>query len=292
MKLDSFLNLIFFAAVAFFEPAVASPFSTSTPTRRIFARATCTAAPRPPALSWPNAVTKGRTLYHALQAKVVANPPPPDNDAARAIYDSEEYEKEFLSIAMTPRALTVPFLNFMGVIVDNNYRVCTVNNWDQETNDSHEEYNNWFRTAPGPSGVIMARNNYRNGGPLHWSDATYYQWSDANAYKPKWHLGLRYIVRHEIENVDTVSIIMGAYASIRQNSALNWRWLPSDEPFYALIGTPNGQGVLHMLTDHFLGLGKLNVASIESQCPCTAQTGGMTICFMGFTLAPSTPPAA
>ncbi|MCJ1486407.1 hypothetical protein MMC06_006584 [Schaereria dolodes] len=281
MKLSFLCEYASLAILTFLTSTTAKPLQT--PLHNKLARGTCLSVsnPKTPTPAWSAAVTKGHKLYQALQAKLNANPTPPDNDTARPIYNENKYRKEFSSRERTLPSLMIPFLRYVGAPTNADYQENWVIWGDQAKAEAEaEDYRSWFYSQGGPSGTIIPFNNYRRGGPLHWSDAVFYQWEKYNAENPERIAELRYIMRHEIENTDTIAIIEHACENVSRQKSLNWRWMPSDEAFYALLATPNGVGVPYMLTDRSIALGKLTIASIETQCPC-----GKIFCFMSFTLA-------
>lgn len=125
-----------------------------------------------------------------------------------------------------------------------------------------------------------------------WSDVTWLQWADETADDITQQRNLKYILHFGIVNDNTEAAIIRAVGG-RQNLG-TWAdrrtFLPHQEAFSALLGTPNGNGVAWFLAQHRAALGQRTVESITVWCP----TPGAFILYskMLLTISPYTGPAA
>lgn len=124
------------------------------------------------------------------------------------------------------------------------------------------------------SGVIIAADNTVGDGPDHWSAIIWNLWQQAYlsanpAENPQTadFSGMKYIVQKEITNAETAKIIEIALAgqqdSIRYfepNNPDDWR-NPSNA-FWALLGSPNGNGIINLLKRQKIGLHSKTVRRI------------------------------
>ena len=123
-----------------------------------------------------------------------------------------------------------------------------------------------YRNAFNPrQGVIIAENNFKSATETtHWSEVVFTLW---HAYT--WHRGdpsnLNYIVRNNVENADTKSIIYEAHwraGKPLSDSIRLWREGFENDAFFALLGTPNGKGVARMLADYNHALKRKTIQGI------------------------------
>ncbi|KAL8689495.1 MAG: hypothetical protein Q9218_004846 [Villophora microphyllina] len=165
----------------------------------------------------------------------------------------------------------------------NNLDVWEVNSVDPVTNerDRAMAYYNVFGTG---SGVLIAENNWRSMDQqkkLPWSEIMYQTWqlaephANALAAEDKAHppggpfKSLRAVVRHNIVNEGTRAVIEAAYNAngwkIGEDDAEQWRsWTEETSPnwFYGLLGTDNVKGVIWLLKDHAVELGRKEITTI------------------------------
>lgn len=116
----------------------------------------------------------------------------------------------------------------------------------------------------------------------HWSDVAFLQWKTLSAnVEPRCLPELRLIVRYQVLNTDTRAISSTILASLRKKrqeeakpGILYDSWLPrwpgitfpiESEEAIALCGTPNGSGVLHLLAQRKVELGR---KTIQEVCLC------------------------
>ncbi|CAF9943085.1 MAG: hypothetical protein ALECFALPRED_010556 [Alectoria fallacina] len=126
-----------------------------------------------------------------------------------------------------------------------------------------------------PQGSILCTNNDKlrdyiaPGSRLEWSDIIFqvYQMEAVKKYQAL--RGLRTIWRYHIINPDTRRILGEA----RTHGSPEDQGLPfieyrpgrttNDSGFFALLGCPNGSGIVRMLTDHCSALGNRTVESVR-----------------------------
>ncbi|MCJ1482670.1 hypothetical protein MMC06_002836 [Schaereria dolodes] len=282
MRSGNALAVIF----SIFLSALATAKPINTPTHKIFSRGICGPdPPQPNPLDWKTAISKGHANFTPLLLKMNAEIPSPDDDSARVLYNKVAYHKTYKTCPVVPQCMFRIFLGYMQAPVDQHYYQCTINRAVVGKGTVQcERYVNSYRSQGRIGGVIVAHDIARNRGPLHWSDATYYSWAEYNRNNIFGVQSLRYIMHYNVENLDTMRIIDKAYDNSGISPEIPHSWTPTDDAFYAMMGTPNGNGVPHMLTDHFLALGKLTIKSIETVAPSRD-----LFAYLGFTLEVSTP---
>lgn len=116
----------------------------------------------------------------------------------------------------------------------------------------------------------------------HWSDVAFLQWKNVcTNFRSRYMPELRLVVRYQVLNANTraiCSIILASLRKQRQETAkpgISYdSWLPrwpgiafpiESEEAIALCGTPNGSGVLHLLSQH---KAKLGHKTIQEVCLC------------------------
>ena len=96
-----------------------------------------------------------------------------------------------------------------------------------------------------------------------WSDITFVEWqmqAQANGQDIR---GLKYVIRYEIVNLATVSIINRAVGIMYYIQWPGVTILMSDERGRAILGTPNGAGVAYLLATHKTQLGQKTIESVH-----------------------------
>ncbi|KAJ5156450.1 hypothetical protein N7492_009253 [Penicillium capsulatum] len=132
-------------------------------------------------------------------------------------------------------------------------------------------YHNFFGTRPG---VIIAAENkgyFKGDGkstPERWSAVIGSLWAQVCAEDNQPISGLRRLVRTTIENEETKDVLQEAFDRAKVNmdpsskSRVMRTFTRKDEAFYAIIGTPNGNGVPWLLKTNADRLGKKTITSI------------------------------
>lgn len=104
---------------------------------------------------------------------------------------------------------------------------------------------------------------------LHWSDIAFLQYKLAceNVFgSAATKLDIRYIFRFSIINSETISILTKIVNEHGSGLFEVWPGLtidPQSEQGKAILGTPNGSGVLHLLAQHQKELGKKSIGKIS-----------------------------
>ena len=91
------------------------------------------------------------------------------------------------------------------------------------------------------------------GESVFWSDATFAMWKVVTSLTNSNIKDLRYIGQSEIHNLFTTSIIDRAAPRTGSRSVTVFN--QGEEPFLALLGTPNGVGAVYLLMQHKKALG-------------------------------------
>lgn len=133
-------------------------------------------------------------------------------------------------------------------------------------------------TISATQGVFLANANDRGSPPVAWQFSTvaWVLWQKTVLTEnPEWkndpskadYSGIKSFWRREIDNQDTQSILNEAFTDLDVNSIQTW--YPGDtnqdtNPFWALLGSPNGNGIQHFLTDNKVELKGKGVISISA----------------------------
>jgi hypothetical protein len=206
-----------------------------------------------------SAKTKGEGLYTSFRA-VLDSPPAKDKDEkARTLYDNPDYQKTINPKLKAPPPDSVVYFKRLGLNTANELvrgRIA------YQGTDKREDYNNWYRPADGL--LVAIRNDSRRsqGGLLHWSDAAFSQWSEVCGGEPH---KLCYIIQDRVENKPSEAIIKEAHrlAGIPIEKGMTWTRASHPDEFHAILGSPNGYGVVYMLRDHCAALRK-DILSIDT----------------------------
>ncbi|KAL8998258.1 MAG: hypothetical protein Q9169_002662 [Polycauliona sp. 2 TL-2023] len=137
-------------------------------------------------------------------------------------------------------------------------------------------YYNAFNTR---AGIIVAKANYRSNdrtakvNQLQWSEIVYQTWKEAAAQeaeeqKPHGPISnLRAVIRSNVVNSGTQKVMTAAYKSNNwePEKDTDWRtWTKVSAPsfFYGLLGTTNIKGVIWLLRDHAVEIGRKDISAI------------------------------
>ncbi|KAI4246200.1 MAG: hypothetical protein LQ352_006442, partial [Teloschistes flavicans] len=154
-------------------------------------------------------------------------------------------------------------------------------NPSNQLRDKATAYYNTFATH---AGVLIAENNWRASDTqkkLPWSEIVYQTWrlaaahadtlnADDDVHPPGAPIaGLRSVVRHSVVNAGTKAVVSAAYAANEWAAGGDgedeWReWTEASTPafFYGLLGTDNVKGVLWLLKDHAVEMGRKEVTKV------------------------------
>lgn len=217
-----------------------------------------------PTITWDAAVKKGKELWGELQMALRTNPPDKAISVSKLrdeawIFDHEEVQDELAN-------LQVIFGQMKLARVRNNFVMRTCMHDVPPVPPGKGRRTTVLKNAFNSQlGIIVAVANFKQEAEdTPWSDVVFSQWKDAT-----WHRGdptnLNYIIRHNIENVNTRFIIHEAHSKtgfpLTDHIKL-WTEGDGSDVFYALMGTPNGKGIPRMLKDHQRTLKRKTVAGI------------------------------
>jgi hypothetical protein len=231
--------------------------------------------------TWKEFATKGTKLWKALLEK------PLEDEAQPEVCDLEEYfdlqprravlNSQSKSILQEPKALgkTDSYIELLA----------SGPREDMAVGDEDEETANFDNTVSVNDGVFMAQSNDRGGikdtagkfltppTPYRMSQVAWWQWHTAvmitkakDAEGEPDYSRLKYFFRMEIDNPDTVTIIREA---LKDNGGSGpFKFTPEDKdesanPFWALLGSPNGRGIVHFLTDHKKSMKGKSIESVS-----------------------------
>lgn len=219
---------------------------------------------------WLNYAAKGQQYYNEWTKKDAQA----DDKALPCNFDDE--------FTIVPVTLTAPadskFLKGLGLEIEAGKTYYSIN--AQGPQDSL-----FLNTMSPKEGVFLAKDNNRGTDPIpyYFSDVAWWQWKKSVAKDNPSTLdysGMKFFFRSQISNADTLSVMAKAFKS--DNNADGSRAStfspgngPSDDaktqnPFWALLGTLNGNGIIHSLTNykksmHGKGIDKLTTGTSEGE---------------------------
>ncbi|MCJ1246843.1 hypothetical protein MMC30_004052 [Trapelia coarctata] len=233
--------------------------------------------PKEPTMTWDAAVKKGKEVWGELQVALRTKPP----DKATSTTKLEDEGWHFSSagdeseIDNLQRILGQLQLTPAHNIAHNNLHIRV---------GIHEvppvPPGKGLRTAilknafNRQQGILIAMSNFKpEAETTPWSEVAFAKWYDST-----WHradpTNLNYVVRHNIENINTNFIMAEAHRKagkpLTEKVSL-WRE-GFGEAFYALMGTANGKGVPRMLKDHNEKLGRKTIKGIYTAKSADGQT--------------------
>ncbi|KAL9000147.1 MAG: hypothetical protein Q9188_005745 [Gyalolechia gomerana] len=140
--------------------------------------------------------------------------------------------------------------------------------------DDPAAYDNSFDTK---NGLIVAHWNYNkadNQRRLKWSEITYQTWKFVQAQTNGGSISnLRAIIRHKAANPGTLNTlrILFRNRALRPNTKdetwYDWTEANQHYFFFALLGTDNVKGVLWLLNDHAVEIGKKEITRVWVRWP-------------------------
>ena len=205
------------------------------------------------------AKTKGERLYASFRA-VFDNPPAKDKDeATKALYDNPDYQKTINPKLKAPQPDSATYFERLQLNTTDGLLRGSIT---YRGTDKREFYNNWYRPADGLLVAIRNDSHRSEGGVLNWSDAAFYQWSEVCNGEPH---KLRYIIQDRVENKPSEAIVKEAHrlADIPIEKGMTWTRDSHPDMFHAILGSPNGYGIVYMLKDHCAALRK-DILSIDT----------------------------
>jgi hypothetical protein len=202
-------------------------------------------------LEWIVAVEKGKKVWNELQSVLKREPRDKSTGTKlAALAGSDPWRVVNIHPIPLPDTLRgiFKYLNLQWNTDDFYIRVAMHDHKD----DLMTYYQNFYNVRDGI--IIGSWNEKPKKEPVHWSQVTFELWSELARLTHKPVSNLKWIVRHDVTNTDTQSIIHKAYSTMgikSYPSIQSWTLGNNqDDAFYALLGTVNGKGVAHLLKDY------------------------------------------
>ena len=239
--------------------------------------------------AWQKYAPSGAAYYAAWQAKTG-----PDAD-----YQCDSnFEQQFNVAANPPKICSPvnsvkPLLSSLGIGTGKDYYYISLSGPQNAADGTQADFTNTISPA---QGVFLANANDRGALPSDPNDPMYnpdfpngrqpvpYQFSSVAWWmwvkscltaNPSWvtnpaqadYSGIKYFFRREITNGATQSILNECFTG--QDITKTLTWTPADtnqdtNPFWALLGSPNGNGIIYFLTDNKVALKGKGIASISA----------------------------
>ncbi|KAJ5183586.1 hypothetical protein N7492_001202 [Penicillium capsulatum] len=222
---------------------------------------------------WHTYAQKGREKWAELVRRWRTNPLPAD---ARTL-SLEELEQEVWDFedlwcdeAQAPREAESHFLMTLGIRPWE--PACfdiVATDVDHPPDTDKDDYGISFHSDYCPKyGGLVAKNSHKetkdDDGNVHlaknsWSDITWALWCAKCSDEQQSPSGLQWVGRHNVINSDTLQIIYEMRRDVRPSGILNehdpepyliYTLTERNPDFYALLASPNGNGVFYLLKDH------------------------------------------
>ena len=211
--------------------------------------------------TWKEAATRGKKLWNAWKAKDGPDAPP-------AACDFTSKYHQLIHITRPERRLA-PLLEGNGNSADpENWLLCDLSLQNPRTNPQDGSVA-WSNLMNVPEGVIVALANYRgypNPEPENGVEVVWYEWQQSVLQYHREHglddidvntadfSGISSYFRIQISNTQSLAVLKQAFEDGKPNDELR-TWTPDDEdedknPFWAVLGSNNGKGIIRLLTDH------------------------------------------
>lgn len=215
--------------------------------------------------SWTQYAPSGLNYYQNWQAKT-------GPDRAPFCTFEDNYIIEDPSLTLHPTALRPVFIDLgIGMTVKNYYWKMAL--WPKgDYSLANADFSNNFSPA---NGVIIAfaksRQNNENGPkcPDNWSEIAWRLWTRFCATATPGitnYSDLNYVFRSSIDNLATNAILEEAMAGVPAGQVQ--LWTPDDtsldNAFWPLLGSPNGNGIIYILTDHELAVNGKGIKSVSA----------------------------
>ncbi|CAL8577866.1 hypothetical protein XPA_003678 [Xanthoria parietina] len=223
---------------------------------------------QPPCQDYSSCGTKGHVYWEALIAKLTdANAV--DVDRSQLFLDYYGTEPADSAESNSGQEVKQDLLNHGLSPLDQYAKVTTFSRSSQNgPEDDTSPYQNMYNTR---DGIIICTYNWRAADSqkkLFWSDIAFHNY--LQEMKPGESIStLRTIIRTDIINKGTRSVANAAYEAqpldFVHDRSLGWiKWTLAEQPyfFYAFLGTDNVKGVVHLLTDHSVAIGKKVITEI------------------------------
>ncbi|MCJ1471609.1 hypothetical protein MMC13_000249 [Lambiella insularis] len=240
----------------------------------------------PHGAAWVKYAPSGAKYYKAWQ----------DKTGPDAVYQCN-FDDDFdvtLPVKFVPPARGIqPALQAAGYGVDREYYAITASGPRNAADGPIADFQN---TISATQGVFLANANNRGAlpsdpqdpmynpkfpdgrQPVPWqfSSVAWWMWTKTVLKQnPAWeanpaqadYSGIKSFWRREIDNPDTKSILDDAFDGKDITSTQTWTPKDTDQdtnPFWALLGSPNGNGIQYFLTDNKVALGGKGIISISA----------------------------
>jgi hypothetical protein len=203
-----------------------------------------------------DAEARGRRLLDRLNQRI-QNPSTED-----AICDPIEVHYK-VQVSLPESALGFLYCKTINALVDENV---SLNDW-QLVNIYSAAQNDAAYINP-IEGSIICWSNYKErdtNAPenrLQWSEAMFEAYQMLAIRSLQSVKNIRTIWRYWIVNKDTVAIITEGGGQQVENTCYT-QFRVGESAFYALLGSPNGSGVVRMLTEHAQAFGRKTIESVR-----------------------------
>lgn len=212
--------------------------------------------------TWTKYAPSGLSYYQNWQAKTGA-------DRAPFCTFEDNYDIQVPQLTLPPRALR-PLFTDLGVGIAKNYYYESVT-WPKG-DSPNADFTNQFSPVDGV--IIAAFNDRQNlltepACPDNWSEIAGRLWTRfCETVTPGTtdYSGLRYVFRSNINNAYTNEIIEEALAGVPAGQVQSWtpENTSLDNAFWPLLGSPNGNGIIYILTDHKVALNGKGITKISA----------------------------
>lgn len=237
--------------------------------------------------AWQKYAPSGARYYAAWQAKTG------DDAVYQCNFEDDFNINQDPPKLVSPARSVQPLLSSLGIGIGKEYYAISVTGPKNAADGPIADFTN---TISATQGVFLANANNRGALPADPTDPNYnpdfpngrqpvpWQFSSVAWWmwvkscltaNPSWvtnpsladYSGIKYFFRREIDNADTKSILDEAFKGKDITSTLTWT--PEDtsldsNAFWALLGSPNGNGMIYLLTDNKVALKGKGIVSISA----------------------------
>jgi hypothetical protein len=114
-----------------------------------------------------------------------------------------------------------------------------------------------------PATGVISADNTKKVPCITISDALFWEYMNvATTHKVLDVQPIKGLIRHQIDNTDTVGIIQQIYQTRKKAETDDITIEAGAQDFYALVGTPNGAAAAYILGDYSKAIGKTTIGSI------------------------------
>ncbi|KAK2761557.1 hypothetical protein FQN54_001385 [Arachnomyces sp. PD_36] len=206
---------------------------------------------RQAAITWDQSIKKGKELWKLLYDEPETKDKEYEGDELNTYY---EHKGDEGTDKQPPKTIHQSLERDKISIKD--WTLLSVVQQDDATKSKYKNY--YYFDKEKQEGVIVAEDNNREGGEakLYWADVAFLQYKETKDVKAA---NLKYIYQVTITNTDTNGFIdkaIGKKSYSEEFEECNnhggspdswYRFDPGSDEFFALIGSANGRGAMHML---------------------------------------------